>query len=226
MYGLEVTNCEDNKVIGNNFGNNSYYGILITNSNYNTLERNNVADNGFGEAANYSIFIFEQYSGDIFGVKLLDSSNNRFVENNVICNNHWGIRVLGSQHDNVIYRNNFIDNKVQGTLQVSMLGASMGMIANHSIWDNGTSGNYWSDYLTRYQNASEIDNTGIGDTPFVINENNIDHYPLMNPVDIEVIPEFPSWTPILLAFSVLTVALTLYRLTTRKAETNRYRTGL
>jgi hypothetical protein len=75
-------------------------------------------------------------------------------------------------------------------LQVSMLGASANTIANHSIWDNGTVGNYWSDYLTRYPNASEIDGTGVGDTPFYINPNNIDNYPLMEPATI---PEFPTW---------------------------------
>jgi parallel beta-helix repeat protein len=175
-YGLELTNCNDNKIIDNTISNNSAYGMLLTNSNYNTIKQNNVANNGFGVGD----------LGDGFGVKLLHSSNNRFTENNVTGNYWWGIRVLGTQHDNVIYHNNFIDNIVRdNSLQVSMLGP-----ANPSIWDDGTSGNYWSDYLTRYPNASEIDNTGVGDTPFYINENNIDHYPLMEPV---IIPEFPSW---------------------------------
>ncbi len=52
----------------------------------------------------------------------------------------------------------------------------------HSVWDNGSVGNYWSDYLTKYPNASEIGDTGIGDTPYVIDANNIDHYPLMFPI--------------------------------------------
>jgi len=77
-------------------------------------------------------------------------------------------------------------------------------VANPSIWDNGTSGNYWSDYLTRYPNASEIGNTGVGDTPFYINENNIDHYPLMEPF---IIPEFPSWAILPLLLIVTFVAI-------------------
>ena len=186
-FGLEITNCENNKIIGNNFSNNSYYGVLLTNSYYNTIKQNVVADNGFGKE--FESIPFEDYSGDIFGVKLLNSGNNLFVENNVLGNNRFTIRVLGSQHDNAIYGNNFIDNKVTG-LQVSMLGASANTIANPSRWDNGTAGNYWSDYLTRYPNASEIDDTGVGDTPFYINPNNIDNYPLMEPAKI---PEFPTW---------------------------------
>jgi hypothetical protein len=59
-----------------------------------------------------------------------------------------------------------------------------------TMWDDGypSGGNYWSDYRGvdlysgPYQNETGSD--GIGDTPYVIDENNVDHYPLMNP-----------WTP-------------------------------
>jgi hypothetical protein len=56
-----------------------------------------------------------------------------------------------------------------------------------NTWDNGyaSGGNYWSDYCGvdiytgPYQNVAGSD--GIGDTPYIIDANNIDHYPLMNP---------------------------------------------
>ena len=57
-----------------------------------------------------------------------------------------------------------------------------------NFWDNGISGNYWSDYAGTDNNAD-----GIGDTPYVLNENNQDNYPLMAPADIESIPEFGVW---------------------------------
>jgi hypothetical protein len=50
-----------------------------------------------------------------------------------------------------------------------------------NFWDNGSLGNYWIDYLTRYPNASEIGSTGIGDTPYVLGADNVDRYPLMYP---------------------------------------------
>ncbi len=207
-FGLELVNCDYNEIVANNISDNSYFGLLLTNSHYNTLKQNNVANNGFGKGENYYHFPYEDYSGDFFGVKLLHASNNRFTENNVTDNIQWGIRVLGDQHDNIIYHNNFIDNGAGDGIQVSMLPPTADAhVANPSIWDNGTSGNYWSDYLTRYANASEIGNTGVGDTPFYINENNIDHYPLMEPC---IIPEFPAWIILPLVLTV-TVVVAIYK---------------
>ena len=45
-------------------------------------------------------------------------------------------------------------------------------------------GNYWADY-----NETDENNDGIGDQPVILNEKNIDFYPLMYPVDNYRIPE-------------------------------------
>jgi len=45
-------------------------------------------------------------------------------------------------------------------------------------------GNYWADY-----NETDENNDGIGDQPVILNEKNIDYYPLMYPVDNYRIPE-------------------------------------
>jgi hypothetical protein len=69
-------------------------------------------------------------------------------------------------------------------------------VLNRSLWDNGSIGNYWSNYTIKYPNASEVGNTGMGDTPYVIQREwyttrdypdvkNVDNYPLMCPYDIE-----------------------------------------
>jgi len=41
-------------------------------------------------------------------------------------------------------------------------------------WDNGLEGNYWSNYT-----GTDSDLNGVGDIPYVIDENNQDNYPLM-----------------------------------------------
>jgi hypothetical protein len=54
-------------------------------------------------------------------------------------------------------------------------------IEHANFWDNGSVGNYWRDYSTKYPNALEISNSGICNTPYVIDTDNVDNYPLMYP---------------------------------------------
>jgi hypothetical protein len=68
----------------------------------------------------------------------------------------------------VFYNNNFVGNAQQVSSNAST-----------NIWNNGypSGGNYWSDY----SGADENPKDGIGDTPHVIDNNNVDRYPLMKP---------------------------------------------
>jgi hypothetical protein len=165
ISGNHVTNCNYTFVPNNP----SPYGIIVGGSN-NTLIGNYIIGTN-GTAINVGT-----------------SSNNTIVGNH-IADNKVGVYTLniysqGGAHGNIIYYNNFtnnikdVENDVIITTAVSV-----------NSWDNGTIGNYWSDYEERYPNATEIDGSGIWDTPYVIDEYNQDNYPLMNPV---VIPEFPD----------------------------------
>jgi parallel beta-helix repeat protein len=100
----------------------------------------------------------------------IENSSDCLVAQNTIANNYQGICLWDSE-SNKIYHNNFFN-----TIQV-LSGYST------NTWDNGypSGGNYWSDYLTIYPNATEIDNSGIWNTPYVVDIYNQDNYPLMNP---------------------------------------------
>jgi hypothetical protein len=88
------------------------------------------------------------------------------------CNISW-LCVTHTSGLNVFTQNNFLcDNSADDRLIA---------VNSANFWDNGSVGNYWIDYLTRYPNASEIGNTGIGDTPYVLGADNVDRYPLMYP---------------------------------------------
>jgi parallel beta-helix repeat protein len=156
--GMVFDLSQNNNVTGNSVMANSQVGIWLEHqSNNNTIVGNNVTTNGDG-------------------IYLLGSSNEIVIENNVTAN-RVGINLWNSI-TNTIYHNNFIGNVVQILTHPPSFG---------NVWDNGypSGGNYWSDYNGMdsysgpYQNLTGSD--GIGDTPYVIDSNNTDNYPLMSP---------------------------------------------
>jgi hypothetical protein len=52
-----------------------------------------------------------------------------------------------------------------------------------NFWDNGSLGNHWSGY-----SGADSNGDGTGDTPYVIDAGNIDNYPLIEPVAIQIEP--------------------------------------
>jgi len=105
--------------------------------------------------------------------------------------------------DNVFYHNNFINNTQD---------AFAGWVSGDNSWNKGEKGNYWSSY-----NGTDIDGDGVGDRAYVINENNADYFPLMEPVEIpettipETVPEFPSWIVLPLFFVATLVGVVARR---------------
>jgi parallel beta-helix repeat protein len=103
------------------------------------------------------------------GMSFFESINNLIIGNNIT---HSSSIIFFEASNNTFYHNNFVNNTAQA-----------GDADSINVWDNGypSGGNYWSDYRTRYPNATEIDGSGIGDTPYVIDAQNMDRYPLMEP---------------------------------------------
>ncbi|NLE03853.1 MAG: hypothetical protein GX638_03485, partial [Crenarchaeota archaeon] len=199
-----------NYLSGNYFGGYETFGISLYSSNCSSVIANNITDFGqFGiqlSISTQNVIANNYLARNAIGIYIYMGGQNTIFQNSLIENKRWGMQLSSSRtqpNNNLIYHNNFINNTsieagTQGNLQVSnpwYFGPET------NIWDNGTVGNYWSDYLTRYTNTSEIGNTGIGDTFFVVNENNIDHYPLTKPIPLSQFPnsselEFPpSPTP-------------------------------
>jgi hypothetical protein len=106
------------------------------------------------------------------------SYNNLFLQNNFI-NNNEAIQTSNVFIGNKFFHNNFINNTIQADLN--------GPSKENNSWDNGypSGGNYWSDYTGADTHAGPHQNIpgsdGIGDTPYTINANNTDRYPLMSP---------------------------------------------
>jgi hypothetical protein len=125
-----------------------------------------------------------------------NSSKNLFYANNV--SGFAAAVAFNSAENNTFYCNNFVNNDIE---QVSIY-----IWPAHNFWDNGQKGNYWDDY-----NGTDSNRDGIGDTPYVINECNIDYYPLMEPFDIEgdaiVLPPPEPFPTILVETALAVVAV-------------------
>jgi len=91
------------------------------------------------------------------------------IVQNIIKNNGVGIEISASTNyptGNTLYHNDFINNDIQ-----IIISNSVG-----NVWDDGKKGNYWNDYT-----GSDANSDGVGDTPYKINVENQDSYPLMKP---------------------------------------------
>jgi parallel beta-helix repeat protein len=228
-YGRNIEVCYNN-FTSNELTNFSSYGIFFANSetfgndfgSNNTLNGNRFYHyayqqnhtiiglhlNSSNDATNLGLFTLVScqnitlkncsLSGDRdYGFFLWGSNNNTLVNSSITANT-VGIYVFGSNY-NCIYHDSF-----NNTNQAQVTPGST------NTWDNGypSGGNYWSDYLTRYPNAAENDSSGIWNTSYLIDANNVDYYPLMNQ---PIIPEFPSFLILPLMIMATLLAVIIYR---------------
>jgi parallel beta-helix repeat protein len=194
--GISVSSS-NTTISGNEITDNYRLGITVGSSLNVTISRNNVSNNGksnqTGDKGGLSLSYWGPYyvygnnitNNEGSGIGFGEYCSNSMVWNNNIMNNSIGIQeynVRDSGEGNKLFQNNIIDNSQQVALNETVDSAE-GTGTDIVALDNGKVGNYWSDYLTKYPNATEIDASGIGDTPYVVDESNIDHYPLIHPID-------------------------------------------
>jgi parallel beta-helix repeat protein len=176
-------NAEYIYTLGIDIGDKNVEGVLIKNVNvknfsigmYVWTKNNTVMDNSVSEC--------------IVGIMI--SGSDCTVTRNYIANNKQGLFFGFNGDPNeiptdiIISENGFVDNIMQ--LNGCLCDEYPEDEEPHA-WDNGGRGNYWSDY-----NGTDNNNDGIGDTPYVIDVQNHDRYPLMqNHVEPPVpTPKFP-----------------------------------
>jgi len=206
-YGIHMRLCNSFTITNNNISSNGWDGIFSFVGNRDNVIANNIVSfNGYDESwgyhsgmsfkygiydsviANNTIFNNNWYgfwgvernnivtNNVIFNnwIGMMLSWNDNTITNNLISNNEVGIEVRYHEQPNIIYHNNFINNIAQVRIEWS---------PTKDTWDEGypSGGNYWSDYEERYPGAMELDDSGIWDTPYEIDDYNQDNYPLMEP---------------------------------------------
>lgn len=191
-FAISVLHYSAYNTISENSVTESLVGIMLYNhSDYNQISENNmintVMSGTWGAyisgSSDNNIVIANNVTRNFYrGIFLRNSTNNTLIANN-ITGSLAGIDFWMSS-GNTIYHNNFIDNEKQ-VHDKSWDNSTYSPSKN--TWDYGypAGGNYWSDcelfdnFTGPNQDQSGSDN--IVDVPYIIDTNNKDRYPLINP---------------------------------------------
>ena len=201
-YGIEVrgssNTISENKI-------SIALAIELNSADANVIARNSLTG---------GIWLFANCSNNIIvGNNITDSTyhvairitygSNNTVYGNYMANNQVAVSLDDDGAlDNTFYGNTFATN----SCKVSVYTAD---VAESTRWDNGTIGNYWSNYT-----GTDANGDGVGDTPYTVIgykwDNNVngdvgfvstqDNYPLILPYDFEhdaIV--FPSTDPLAIA---------------------------
>ncbi len=166
----------DDNLIRDNVMKEQIYGVALRYSNRNTVKRNHI------------------YNGTA-GIYLADSDRNTISENDLI-ENIWPGVYLASSEKNLVFGNNLTNNHVYSIYLTRSRDNTIyhNEVTNEDLpeenegqaydnsnnrWDDGSEGNFWSDYLERYPDASDKNDLGVWNMSYEIaGDGNEDHYPL------------------------------------------------
>jgi parallel beta-helix repeat protein len=134
-----------------------------------------------GTASNNNTISDNDISTNQAAISISDSGNNVFFRNNVVNSSlavyinrgYPNLSVNPLTPKNIFYFNNFINNSQQVDFK-QYSGKTTVDESYSNSWDNGSIGNYWSD-----NNNSN---------PYVLNDVNIDHFPLNKQITFELSP--------------------------------------
>ncbi len=200
-YGIYLFG-RSNVTIQNTNISNFDNGILLFSSSNNNMGGNKMTNGTYGivlDSASNNTIAGNNMKNNSHGIGIGYSSDFNSISGNTLANNSCGVWLYESSN-NTICHNNFINNTVQVRSDTPDYANS---------WDNRREGNYWSNY-----NGTDANHDGIGDTPYFIDANNTDHYPLM-----DIIPEFPQF--LILPLFMMATSLILILCKRKRAKLSR-----
>ena len=205
--GVSLYSSSNNTLTNNTIESNNWLGIGLTSSSNNALNNNNVLFSGEGiflRQSSNNVLNNNTASNNWQGIDLAGSDNNSLINNNALKNNEHGILLQSFSKNNTLIDNTITSN---ARLGIYLSGSSNNLIYNNhfnnaanarvanssnNIWSiTKTSdtniiggyflgGNYWANPNgTGFsQTCIDANTDGICDSPYSIDENNIDYLPL------------------------------------------------
>ena len=160
--GIGINSRDDDglSIVDNWVLNSTKDGILVELGEDVSIERN--------------VVMYSGMTGISAGADTM--SSGKVASNYVSDNRYYGVLTTINID---VYGNTFIDNhRDPDTGEVE---SPQCMDERSNEWDDGSRGNFWSDYQTRYPDATN-DGT-VWDTPYEIKSNVLDNFPLVHPWD-------------------------------------------
>jgi parallel beta-helix repeat protein len=169
-----LSSSTGNRINGNIIDGTDEYGLFLESSSNNVISGNVINETYSAASQTYPPIFFPPAP---YGVVLYASSSNSIVGNNITSISYSLIVAFLSSENRICY-NRFVSD-------------SLPVLSLNSIntWDDGKRGNYWSNY-----NGTEKNHDGIGDTPYVIDSQNSDHFPVMGATRAS---ELPIWASLM-----------------------------
>jgi parallel beta-helix repeat protein len=205
--GVDLYSSQKVTVSHNNITNNENTGIFLRESDENDISNNNISDNGWHGVhlfrSAYNVIMSNTIYNNRRGVYCAGSAGNRTMNNEIKYN--WitenidgGIRMLSFANNNTISNNNislnaddgiFLSGNVNNQIYHNTLWSNSNQAVDETAsnsWDDGypNGGNFWSDYTgideKRGANQDVPGSDDLGDEVYIIDNNSMDRYPLMN----------------------------------------------
>jgi parallel beta-helix repeat protein len=179
--GVFLTYCKDCKIEDSTFSQNHIAILVAASSNIN-ITKNQLKENNQGidlessPGTNNLVNILENdidskiispLSDPVGGSGTaisISGASNVLVANNNIKDANYGVKLNYCKNGITIFNNSFISNEVSFSQKLSQ----------PCTFNNSNKGNFWSEY-----NGTDSNNDGICDTPYKLDVNNTDYYPLV-----------------------------------------------